>query len=118
MTPLLRTPEAEVRAATGSAFGAIGDDARALGALSALPGFKTMAALATVVLSAFDPVELGVMDDRAFTGLEIIGLSIERGWGETVRYLVRLREIRDCLRQHRAEVTARDVDKGLFILGG
>lgn len=116
--PLLRTPEKEVRAATSEAFGfaSMRDDGAALGALAVLPGYGNHGALATALLCAWDQDHYAVMDVRAHRALELVGHGVTSR--RAVPYLQRVRELRDDLRLHRPETTARDVDKALFIMGG
>lgn len=74
--------------------------------------------MATAVLTAYDPEEFGILDWRALKGLERIGWPIVRGQGETLRYLLLVRELRDAARVERPSVTARNMEQGLWILGG
>lgn len=118
MKGMLRTPEADVRAATRAAFAkAKESDLDALRALAVLPGYEGMGPLATALLCAADPEHFGVMDRRAHKALDLFGLGVGRRRGMTLRYLERVRELRDELRPSRPGTTARDVDKGLFMLG-
>ena len=87
-------------------------------ALAPLPGFKMKYAMATAVLACNDPDEFGVLDWRALKGLMRIKRPVEAGRGETLRYLDRLRELRDLVRGFRSSVTARNVDQGLWFIGG
>lgn len=117
MKDLLVTPDAEVRARTHDAFAATGDQER-LDALAPLPGFGNKYALATVVLCAHDPVNYGVLDRRAIEGLRRLGRPVAGGRGITLRYLDRVREIRDLARVGRPGLTARNIDQGLWVIGG
>jgi len=123
----LSTPEETVLAATRAAFAAA-QDGSALVELAVLDGFKTMGPIATTVLCAFNPDHWAVMDRRALRGLTRLGHGLpRRRRGRTVAYLRRVRELRDCLRraampserwrQRQPGITARDVDKGLFVIG-
>jgi len=114
--PLLGRPEAEVRAATSQAFSAE-DDRAALGSLAVLPGYERQEALPTALLCAYDPVRYAVMDRRALAALASLGLGVGRTRGMTLRYLAQVRELRDQLADVRPGTTARDVDKGLFMVG-
>jgi len=112
----LSRPDSEVRARTRAAFAAGSDQAR-LDALAPLPGFGVKAALATAVLTAHDPVDFGVMDRNAFAGLKLLGCPVSRGRGETLRYLDRVRELRDHVRTTKPTITARNIDQALWVLG-
>lgn len=92
-------------------------DQERLDALAPLPGFKSKSSIATAVLACYDPDEFGVLDSRTLEGLERIERPIARGRGETLRYLDRLRELRDVMRSVRPKVTARNVDQGLWRVG-
>lgn len=116
VTALLQEPEEKVRAVTRVTFAAVSDEDR-LVALAELPGFKGRGALATVVLCAFDPVNFGIMDDRADRGLRRLGCPIVGLKGYTTRYLQVLRDLRDEWHVTRPQATARDVDKALWVLG-
>lgn len=113
---LLSIPEATVRRTTRASFAETEDAAR-LAALE-LPGLRRQEALATTLLCAYDPDNIAVMDRRARTALNQIGLGVPGGRGVTLRYLARVRAIRDDLTADGTPVSARDVDKGLFVLGG
>ena len=113
----LVTPDAEVRRRTHDAFAASGDQ-ESLDALAPLPGFGGKYAMATVVLCAHDPVHYGVVDRRSLKGLKLLECPVAGGRGITLRYLDRVRELRDLARAQRPELTARNVDQGLWVLGG
>ncbi len=113
---LLNLPETHVRATTAAAFAAP-DDESALKALSGLPGYATQGPLATALLTAYDPSRYAVMDDRALIGLERLGIPVDRSWGVTLRYLLIVRAVAETLRLTRPEISPRDVDKGLYVLG-
>jgi hypothetical protein len=88
-------------------------------ALAALPGCKSWGPFASAILCAADPVGVAVRDRRAMQGLQILGLDMSTGSGLARRYNDRVLELRDQLRrQHLPRARARDVDKGLFQLGG
>jgi hypothetical protein len=114
---LLAIPDEQVRSATREAFG-LEDDAAKLNAMSDLPGFASQEAIPTAVLCAYDPVDHAVMDRRALAALADLGLGVGTERGKTLRYLARVRAMRDQLRGQRPALTARDVDKGLFVFGG
>jgi hypothetical protein len=118
VSDLLELPDAEVRKRTHAALGAQLTDQQRLDALAPLPGFKSKYAIASAVLACHDPDEFGVLDWRALTGLERIKRPIERGRGETLRYFDRLRELRDLVRNVRPKATARNIDQGLWRIGG
>jgi hypothetical protein len=113
---LLSVPEADVQATTRRAFEAV-DDRAALKALSVLPGFRSQGPLATALLTAHDSDNFAVMDRRAFTGLGRLGIEMARGTGETLRYLSTVRQLRTAASRLRPDITTRDIDKGLYILG-
>jgi hypothetical protein len=114
---LMEIPDTEVRKWTRAAFAAELTDQQRLDALAPLPGFKSKYSITTALLACFDPDEFGVLDWRALSGLESIQRPITRGRGETLRYLDRLRELRDLVRNVRPNVTARNIDQGLWRLG-
>lgn len=114
---LLALPDERVREVTRGAFAAEGDAAKLRG-LASLPGFKRQNAIPTALLCAYDPVEFAVMDRRAHNALGRWALGVGGHRGMTLRYLQRVRAIRERLRPERKGITARDVDKGLFVLGG
>jgi hypothetical protein len=114
---LLALPDVEVRQTTRTAFAAAGDAAK-LDELSTLPGFRRKHAIPTALLCAHDPVDYSVMDRRALSALAGLGLGVGPQRGMTLRYLSRVRAVRERLAEQRHGVTAREVDKGLFILGG
>lgn len=115
---LLALPDNQVRGTTRGAFGSEGDLAK-LDALSPLPGFASGEAIPTALLCAHDPVDYAVMDWRARAALADLGLGLGKSGGakRTLRYLARVRAVRDVLRRQRPALTAREVDKGLFVLG-
>lgn len=114
---LLNVPERDVRAATRAGFAA-DSDGEALKALAVLPGFASQEAIPTTLLTAFDPVGYGVMDRRARKALDDLGFGVGTSRGMTIRYLEQVRDLRDQLRPTAPAITARDVDKGLYVLGG
>jgi hypothetical protein len=116
VSDLMLTPDHEVRRITRSAIMASTDQHR-LDELSPLPGFGTKYAIATAFLAAYDPVEFGVLDRRALTGLDRIGRPVPRGRGVTLRYLDRVRELRDEVRDRCPDVTARTIDQALWFIG-
>jgi hypothetical protein len=116
VSSLLHTDEKSVREATRRAFEA-SDDLQALGALAVLPGFASQAAMATAVLAAHCPREYGVMDRHALKALTAYGRDVGRSRGQTLRYLDAVRVLRDDLAAVRSGITARDVDKGLYVYG-
>jgi hypothetical protein len=113
---LLATPETLVRSVTRKAFAADGDLA-VLQTLAALPGFAVQGPIATALMAAYDPREWAVLDSRATTALADLGRPVGNQRGKTLRYLAAARRLRDELAARRPRVTARDVDKGLFMLG-
>jgi len=116
ITGLLSRPEAQVRTSTAAAFAAP-DDISALRALSGLPGYAAQGALATTLLTAYDPNRYAVMDDRALLALDRLGTPVSRSRGVTLRYLSTVRALAEALRPRRPGTSPRDVDKGLYVLG-
>jgi hypothetical protein len=57
------------------------------------------------------------MDRHAFAGLKLLGRPVSRGRGETLRYLSRVRELRDLVRTVQPTITARNIDQALWVLG-
>jgi hypothetical protein len=112
--------DADVRARTRAAFKPGLSDQERLDALAdgGFPGFRAKAAISTVVLACFDPSDYGVLDERAFEGLKTVGWPVKRGRGETLHYLERLRELRDLVRNSRSDVTGRQIDQALWMIGG
>jgi hypothetical protein len=115
---LMEMPDVEVRKHTSTAFADELTDQQRLDALAPLPGFKRKYAISTAVLACNDPDDFGVIDWRALQGLERIGRPVRRGRGETLRYLERLRELRALAQGFRPGVTARNIDQGLWLIGG
>lgn len=115
--PLMLKRDVDVRAVTREAFASGRHDRAALRALAALPGYGNQGPLATALLCAWDPEHFAVMDVHAHNGLKMLGLGVDRGSGEAIRYLEQARKLRDELRPDRPRTTARDVDKGLYLLG-
>lgn len=113
---LLKVADHDVRIVTATAFAA-GTDAEALHALAELPGFQRQEAISTALLCAADPHGYAVMDRRARNALDMLGLGVGTSRGMTLRYLERIRSIRDELTCERPNLGARDVDKALYILG-
>lgn len=117
VSDLMELPDALVRERSRAGFATHLTDQQRLDALAALPGFRTKSAIATAVLACNDPDEFGVLDRRALKGLERIERPIMRGRGETLRYLNRLRELRNLTRSFRSNVTTRNIDQGLWFIG-
>ena len=118
VSDLMELPDAEVRERSRAALATGLTDQQRLDFLAPLPGFRSKSALATAVLACNDPDEFGVLDWRALEGLQRIDRPIKRGRGETLRYLNRVRELRDLTRGSRRSVTARNIDQGLWFIGG
>jgi hypothetical protein len=118
VSDLMELPDAEVRRCSRSALAPQLKDQQRLDALAPLPGFKSKYAIATAVLACYDPEDFGVLDWRTLEGLKRIERPVVGGRGETLRYLDRLRELRDLARRFRSSVTARNVDQGLWFIGG
>ena len=116
VSDLMRIPDERVRKITRRAFAASADQQR-LDELSPLPGFVRKYAIATAVLTAYDPAEFGVLDRRALQALERVGRPVSLGRGVTLRYLERVRELRDIVRVVRPDITARNIDQALWVIG-
>lgn len=123
---LMVKPEEEVREITKKAVSAVNDvslpvpQAASAGraALSPLPGFKTGDALASALLLAAAPERMAIYDERAQTGLEILGLSLSPSRGRYGRYMELVEELRLAAGRYGHTWSARDVDIALFWLGG
>lgn len=113
---LLATPEARVRKVTRQAFAADGDLA-VLRTLAILPGFGSRGPIATALMAAYAPREWAVLDRRASDALTDLERPIGRHSGRTLRYLATVRDLRNELAVRQPGITAREIDKGLFILG-
>ena len=118
VSDLMELPDSEVRRHSRASLRGRLTDQQRLDALAPLPGFNTKYAMATVVLACYDQDEFGVIDWRTLEGLDHVGRPIERGRGETLRYFHRIRELRDLARKVRPSVSARNIDQGLWIIGG
>lgn len=120
VTRLLHMSNQKVKAVTATAFRQ--HEARdRFGILARqLPGCGNWGSFASTILCAHDPVNYAVRDRRALKGLGRIGCPIETGSGEWGRYHTQVLDLRDSLRREPEwqGVTARQVDKGLFELGG
>jgi hypothetical protein len=114
---LMEWRDVDVRDRCRAAFADVLTDQQRLDALAPLPGFKRKYAIATAVLACYDAREFGVIDRNALKGLGCINRPINSGHGITLRYLDRLRELRDLVRVKRPSATARNVDQGLWVLG-
>jgi hypothetical protein len=117
VSDLMELPDAEVRKQCRVAMSAHMTDQERLDALALLPGFRNKSAIATALLACYDPKEFGVLDRRALEGLRRIERPIARGRGETLRYLDRVRELRDLTRGTWPSVTARQIDQALWFIG-
>ncbi|WAL71581.1 hypothetical protein OU787_08725 [Kitasatospora sp. YST-16] len=81
---LLAMPDEAVRRVTAPAVESMRDERLALAeaarqgraALTSLPGFKNGDALASALLTAAAPHRMAVYDERAQSGLELLGLSL------------------------------------------
>jgi hypothetical protein len=117
VSDLMELQDAKVRRHCRAALAAELTDQERLDALAPLPGFGSKYAIATAVLACYNPAEFGVLDRRALDGLQRIQHPIIRGRGETLRYLERIRQLRDLARRIRPSVTARQVDQALWVIG-
>jgi hypothetical protein len=115
---LLQLPESVILDVTGSAF-EMPDCRGRFQALERLPGFRNWGPFASTLLCAYDPQNYAVRDRRTLNGLGRLGVPIADGRGVAVRYHERVEQLRDVLRQQPgwSDVSARQVDKGLFELG-
>ncbi|QNG38944.1 hypothetical protein F1C76_02060 [Geodermatophilaceae bacterium NBWT11] len=125
---LHRVSDEEVRRVTGRAVRAV----RAKGAivperaeaarteLQALPGFRSRASysVASALLVAASPDTMAVYDKRARIGLTALGVAFqpEYGYGAYMTLIESMRH--DVNTAQGLSWTARDVDLGLFLLGG
>jgi hypothetical protein len=120
-TDLLNLADDEIRERSAPTFAEHLDTEERLSTLDLLPGFpKRGGALASAVLSAWDPDRFPVMDRRAWSGMEALFPRESLRPRTFIRYLELVNTIRAELvgKSARGNVTARDIDKGLFILGG
>jgi hypothetical protein len=123
---LHQVPDPTVRSATGRARAAALDVSlsvsEAAGAarahLSELPGFRLGDALASAVIAAAAPSRMAVYDKRAGKALRELGFPLDDRSGRYRRYMAIIEDLLGAIREERPDWTARDVDLGLFILGG
>jgi hypothetical protein len=124
--PMLKTPEATVRAITAVAVEAARDRnlsvpeaaAAARRALSPLDGMRKGDALASALILAAAPDRMAVYDERAHRGLNKVCLSLSNGPGRYRRYMELVEQCRVELTEHAAGPhTAREVDLALYWLG-
>lgn len=117
---LLHMSNQEVRDVTAAAFRQSEPDDRYRVLARQLPGCGNWGPFASTILCAYDPVNYAVRDRRAIKGMERVGCRIQTGRGEWRRYHDQVLDLRDALRRESGwnDVTARQVDKGLFDLGG
>lgn len=120
VTSLLNLSDFEVEAVTGEAFQAAQAQDRFSILAARLPGCRNWGPYASTILCAYEPENYAVRDRRAITGLKRLGCPIKTGVGLPVRYHERILQVRDTLRQEAdwSNASARQVDKGLFDLGG
>lgn len=116
---LLQLPEDEIRRTTASALADDVPETERLRILGRLPGFGGTWAVGSSVLAAWKPEEFAVTDRRARRALtEVLEVSTE----DVISYMSYIRTVRAIRNQvaesDRLAVTARDVDKALFVLGG
>lgn len=108
-----------VEDASKQAFRDEASDEDRLSALSVLPGFyywrgPTGGAIPSTLLCCWDPENYAVTDIRVREALDSLGVTAKG----LLEYLQTVRNIRDSIRSLGLDATARDVDKGLFILAG
>lgn len=119
-------PDEEVRRITQRAFTAVrAEDTtvpqRAQTArteLQVLPGFRSSYSLASALLVAASPGTMAVYDRRARSGLAALGVPFDPrdGYGAYMTLIESMRH--DVNTATGSNWTARDVDLGLFLLGG
>lgn len=125
---LLLRPEEEVRYVTGEAYSPGKSDEERLEILARLDGFRSgKSALASTVLSAWNPGDFGVIDRwsrRSITLFQmwrndnLYPIPLAGSIMSYTTYLIMVRHMRDQLTEESGKsITARDVDKGLFWIG-
>jgi hypothetical protein len=119
---LLAIGEADVREATREAVTLVGTTEDRLRALRPIPGCKTSAAsIASTLLTAWNPTDFAITDRRARPALAKLLRIDQAPLNAYPEYLRRVVCVRDDINLHRhddAPLTARDIDKALWILGG
>ncbi|MCU6481942.1 hypothetical protein [Arthrobacter sp. A2-55] len=123
---IMNLPDHQVRNETRTAVEAANDpdlstpDAAAAGrlALSSLPGFKSGDALASALLLAAAPDRMAVYDTRAQKGLKELDLELTAARGRYGRYMGIVEGLKATALHYGQTWTARDVDLGLYSLGG
>lgn len=126
MANLMRSSDAAVRASTAEARKSALDDgstlelaaAGARSALALIPGFGVGDALASAVIYALAPGRMAVYDKRAQAGLELLGLELTSKSGRYGRYMALVDQLVREARVEGLSLSAREIDLGLFILGG
>ena len=126
LSPGTSDPDAEVRTVTATARKhAIATDSDtptaasgARAALSSLPGFAVGDAMASAVIHALAPTRMAVYDRRAQAGLEALDLSLSPKPGRYARYMALVEQLVAETGQSGRRLTARQVDLGLYTLGG
>jgi hypothetical protein len=117
MSRLLAMPATQVRAVTAAAFAPGLSDAERVQALRPLPGFGAGLAMASVLLSAWDPSRFAVYDRLALTSRRsVVSESCGCDWNNLITYFEHLRRLSDELSG--PGWTPRLVDMALFCLGG
>jgi hypothetical protein len=120
---LLAMREADVREITRGAVTTTGTTQDRLRALRPLPGCKTSAAsIASTLLTAWNPSDFAITDRRSRPALvTLLRMVDERAVTRYPEYLRLVRCVRDDINDHgncEIALTARDIDKALWILGG
>jgi len=87
-------------------------------ALSPIPGFGVGDALASATIYALAPTRMAVYDRRAQAGLELLGLALAPKPGRYGRYMVLVEQLIGETTQSGTELSSREIDLGLFTLGG
>lgn len=126
MANLMRTSDETVRASTAEARRSALQDgstlelaaAGARSALAPIPGFGVGDALASAVIYALAPGRMAVYDRRAQAGLELLGLELTSKSGRYARYMALVDQLVSEARVEGLSLSAREIDLGLFALGG
>lgn len=121
---LMKTDDAQVRKLTRAMIDATTrssdsppDRARgARNALLELPGCTTGDALASALISAADPQDMAVYDQRAHQALTTLGLPLSNRHGRYGRYIEIVTDLRAAAATHGLVWSARQVDLALYTL--
>ena len=117
MRDVLRLPDARVREITSAAFAPALTDGERIDALSALKGFRAGGAFTSVLLTAWDPSEFGVFDDRVLTRhLQVVASTCVCDWSNLPVYWEHLRRIAGEMPGGQQVWTPRMVEMAIFNL--